>query len=63
VDNQVDLGGDLERFRIERDPILNGDVDTLEVLNLRHKSCVSVCFTCFTFQLLLLFLVFVVLLP
>jgi hypothetical protein len=64
VESQVDLGGDMERFMIERDPILygllTGDIDIFVVLNFGCKSCVSVCLTCFTFQLLLWFLLFLV---
>jgi hypothetical protein len=44
VKNQIDLGGCLERFRVERNPVLcghlNRDVDTFVVLNFRNKSCV-----------------------
>jgi hypothetical protein len=64
VESQVDLGGDLERFRVERYPILCGlltrDIDIFVALNFGCKSCVSVCLTCFTFQLLLWFLLFLV---
>jgi hypothetical protein len=44
VENQIDLGGHSERFRVERNLILcghlNGDVGIFVVLNFRNKSCV-----------------------
>jgi hypothetical protein len=46
VESQVDLGGDLERFRVERYPILCGlltrDIDIFVALNFGCKSCVCV---------------------
>jgi hypothetical protein len=44
VENQSDLGGHSERFRVERNPVLLGhldaDVGIFVVLNFRNKSCV-----------------------
>jgi hypothetical protein len=44
VKNQIDLGGHLERFRVERNPVLcgylNGDVGIFVVLNFENKSYV-----------------------
>jgi hypothetical protein len=44
VKNRIDLGGHLERFRVERSPILcgylNGDMGIFVVLNFENKSCV-----------------------
>jgi hypothetical protein len=45
VENRIDLGGHLERFRIESNPVLcghlNGDIGIFVVLNFRNKSHVS----------------------
>jgi hypothetical protein len=42
VKNRIDLGGHLERFRVERNPVLcghlNGDVCIFVVLNFGNKS-------------------------
>jgi hypothetical protein len=44
VKNRIDLGGHLERFRVERNPVLcgylNGDVGIFVVLNFENKSYV-----------------------
>jgi hypothetical protein len=44
VENQIDLGGRSERFRVERNPILcghlNEDVAIFVMLNFENKSCV-----------------------
>jgi hypothetical protein len=44
VENRIDLGGCLERFRVERNLVLcghlNGDVGFFVVLNFEKKSCV-----------------------
>jgi hypothetical protein len=44
VENRIDLGGRSKRFRVERNPVLygqlNGDVGIFVVLNFMNKSCV-----------------------
>jgi hypothetical protein len=44
VKNWIDLGGHLERFRVERNPVLcghlNGDIGIFVVLNFGNKSYV-----------------------
>jgi hypothetical protein len=44
VKNRIDLGGHLERFRVERNPVLcgylNGDVGIFVVLIFENKSYV-----------------------
>jgi hypothetical protein len=44
VKNWIVISGHLERFRVERNPVLcghlNGDVGIFVVLNFENKSCV-----------------------
>jgi hypothetical protein len=60
VNNWVDLGGHLERFRVERNPILcghlNRDVGIFVVLNFRNKSCVLCAHIVLLSKFMLMFL-------